>query len=230
MRIHADFSKPAVVIPADDDWVCSPESGVDRLMLDRIGEEVARATSIVRYASGSAFPRHAHPKGEEFLVLEGIFSDESGDYPAGTYVRNPPGTSHAPRSDGGCRILVKLRQFEPDDLEPVVANTKDLSAWTTINAVEARLDLYEFRDEKVAMQRFVAGTEFVFGAQGGAELLIVDGALIHDGRPLKAESWLRLPDGETTKLLAMKDTIIWLKTGHLGADSEFSVLHSQYDR
>ena len=65
-------------------------------MLDRIGDEVARATSIVRYAPGSSFARHEHAKGEEFLVLEGIFSDDSGDYPAGFYVRNPPGSGHTP--------------------------------------------------------------------------------------------------------------------------------------
>jgi len=229
MRINADFSKSAVIIPRDDDWVCSPESGVDRLMLDRVGEEVARATSIVRYAAGSSFPRHMHPKGEEFLVLAGVFSDESGDYPAGTYVRNPPGTGHAPRSDEGCRILVKLRQFAPDDLTPVVINTGDAVSWNTVSAEETRLDLYSFRTEKVAMHQLVAGAEFEFGGPGGAELLIVSGALIYDGQTLRDESWLRLPDGESTSLLAMTETSIWAKTGHLDPNSEFSVLHSQND-
>ena len=87
MRINADFSQRAIVTPADWCWVGSPESGVERMMLDRIGEEVARATSIVRYAPGSRFPRHEHAKGEEFLVLDGVFSDESGDYGPGAYVR-----------------------------------------------------------------------------------------------------------------------------------------------
>ncbi|MDH3442128.1 MAG: cupin domain-containing protein [Gammaproteobacteria bacterium] len=226
MRINADFSKPAVVVPRNEDWVCSPESGVDRLMLDRVGDEVARATSIVRYAAGSSFSRHTHPKGEEFLVLEGVFSDESGDYPAGTYVRNPPGTGHAPHSEHGCRILVKLRQFEPDDLEPVVINTNDVSAWTPVSDFETRLDLYTFRNEKVAMHRYVAGAEFHLGAAGGAELFIVSGALIYEGKALKDECWLRLPDGESAMIIAMKETCLWLKTGHLDVDSEFSVLHT----
>ena len=215
MRIHADFSKPALVIPRNEDWVCSPESGVDRLMLDRIGEEVARATSIVRYAAGSSFPRHTHPKGEEFLVLDGVFSDESGDYPAGTYVRNPPGTGHAPHSDNGCRILVKLRQFEPDDLQPVVIDTGNISAWTPVSELETRLNLYSFRNEKVSMHRYVAGAEFQLGADGGAELFIVSGALIYEGKPLKDESWVRLPDAESALMIAMKETTLWLKTGHL---------------
>lgn len=226
MRIHADFSKPALVIPRSDDWVCSPETGVDRLMLDRVGEEVARATSIVRYAAGSSFSRHTHPKGEEFLVLEGVFSDESGDYPAGTYVRNPPGTGHAPHSNDGCRILVKLRQFEPDDLAPVVIDTHDVSAWHSVSAHESRLDLYAFRNEKVTMHRYVAGAEFQFGAAGGAELFVVSGALIYEGKALKEESWLRLPDGKSATIIAMKETSIWVKTGHLDVDSEFSVLHT----
>ena len=98
-------------------------------MLDRIGDEVARATSIVRYASGSSFSRHEHAKGEEFLVLDGVFSDNHGDYPAGFYVRNPPGSGHAPFSKDGCRILVKLRQFDPQDLTPVVIDAGDRRLW-----------------------------------------------------------------------------------------------------
>jgi hypothetical protein len=128
MLINADFSLPAIVVPKDDAWQCSPESGVDRLMLDRIGDEVARATSIVRYARGSSFPRHLHAKGEEFLVLSGVFSDEHGDYPTGCYVRNPPGSGHSPFSADGCRILVKLRQFDAADLTPVVVKTRDVPA------------------------------------------------------------------------------------------------------
>src|SRR5690606_10081096 len=116
----ADFSVPAVVHAARLEWVASPSPGVHRRMLFRIGEEKARATSIVRYAPNSHFPRHAHPGGEEFLVLEGTFQDETGDFPAGTYVRNPPGTAHAPGSDAGCTIFVKLWQFREDDRDKVV--------------------------------------------------------------------------------------------------------------
>jgi anti-sigma factor ChrR (cupin superfamily) len=125
----------------------SPESGVDRLMLDRIGDEVARATSIVRYAPGSSFSEHVHAKGEEFLVLEGVFSDKSGNYPTGTYVRNPPGSSHAPHSVDGCRILVKLRQFDADDLTPVVIDSTDQELWLSADESIARLPLHEYGSE-----------------------------------------------------------------------------------
>jgi len=216
MLINADFSLPAVVVPKDDDWQCSPESGVDRLMLDRIGDEVARATSIVRYAKGSSFPRHLHAKGEEFLVLDGVFSDENGDYPGGTYVRNPPGSRHAPRSDNGCSILVKLRQFEPDDLMPVIINTNEGSLWQDAGDATLRLALHNFGNEHVEMRRIAAGKEIVLdGETGGAELLVVRGTLWFGPTRLRDASWLRLPQGSSEVLLAEQDTIAWIKTGHL---------------
>ncbi|HEY9660942.1 MAG TPA: cupin domain-containing protein, partial [Allocoleopsis sp.] len=102
MKLHADLSQRAVVVSEDLPWIDSPMPGVQRRMLERDGEEVARATSIVRYAPGSAFSPHTHGGGEEFLVLEGVFSDEQGDYPPGTYVRNPVGSTHTPSSREGC--------------------------------------------------------------------------------------------------------------------------------
>jgi anti-sigma factor ChrR (cupin superfamily) len=107
MRINADFTKRASVHAGAADWVQSPMPGVERRMLDRIGDEVARATSIVRYAPGTAFSPHTHSGGEEFYVLDGTFQDERGDYPAGSYVRNPPTSRHTPRSQAGCTIFVK---------------------------------------------------------------------------------------------------------------------------
>ena len=158
MRVNANFSKFALVVPCENDWVRSPESGVERLMLDRIGDEVARATSIVRYAQGSSFSRHEHAKGEEFLVLEGIFSDEHADYVAGTYVRNPPGSGHAPFSKDGCRILVKLRQFHADDLEQLVIDTNNADHWETYAQSNAEiLHLHSFKSENVQMVRLQAG-------------------------------------------------------------------------
>ena len=120
MRINDDLTKPVTVHSAALDWIPSPAPGVDRKMLFRIGEEKARATSIVRYAAGSAFPPHTHTGGEEFVVLDGIFQDEHGDYPAGSYIRNPPGTSHMPASAGGCSIFVRLWQFRAEDRDQTV--------------------------------------------------------------------------------------------------------------
>ena len=122
MRINADFSLRASVTPDAYRWVPSPQAGVERVMLDRVGAEIARATSIVRYAPQSSFPAHQHPGGEEILVLAGTFSDETQDYPAGWYLRNPPGSSHRPSSREGATIFVKLWQFDPADRTAVTIN------------------------------------------------------------------------------------------------------------
>ena len=123
MQIHADLSKPASARLEELPWRPSPDGSVRRRMLDRDGGEVARATSIVAYPAGSRFAAHRHDLGEEFLVLEGVFADEQGRYPAGTYVRNPPGSSHSPYSDEGCVLFVKLRQFALDDTRHVAIDT-----------------------------------------------------------------------------------------------------------
>lgn len=213
MRINAEFTEKAVVIPDDSQWIRSPESGVDRLMLDRIGEEVARATSIVRYAPGSSFPRHEHAKGEEFLVLAGVFSDETGDYPSGSYVRNPPGSGHAPFSANGCRILVKLRQFDPKDLRQFSVDTRDNTIW---DPTAKALLLHEFGNERVQMKRLAAGETLVISPQvHGTEILLVKGKLDEAGQQYPVETWLRFPKGRASTLIAIVDTLIWMKSGHL---------------
>ena len=119
MLLNSDFSQRAIVTPDDYQWIPSPQPGVERVMLDRIGREQARATSLVRYAPGSKFPAHSHPGGEEILVLDGIFTENGVDYPAGWYLRSPDGSSHQPSSRGGTTIFVKLRQMSADERQPV---------------------------------------------------------------------------------------------------------------
>ena len=220
MQIHADFSQPALAIAADQEWSQSPESGVDRIMLDRIGVEVARATSIVRYAPGSKFSRHEHAKGEEFLVLEGVFSDEHGDYSTGTYVRNPPGSGHSPYSKDGCRILVKLRQFDPADLSPVVIDTRDDALWLVNETGQhSTLILHQFGAENVQMLRLPEGSVYSSAVgKGGLELLVVYGTIVLAKQDLDVESWLRLPAGSDIHLIAKTATTLWMKTGHLPQD------------
>lgn len=186
-------------------------------MLDRIGDEVARATSIVRYAPGSRFARHTHAKGEEFLVLEGVFSDESGDFPRGTYVRNPPGSGHSPYSAGGCRILVKLRQFDPLDSRQFAVDTTNPALWESLaDGHSSQLPLHKFENERVAMLRSPQGTRLpISGSAGGVEIFLVDGLLALNGNSLPPETWLRFPAGAEINLLAATDSTVWLKQGHL---------------
>lgn len=214
MEINADFSKRVVVHSDKLEWRPSPMKGVERRMLDRIGGEVARATTIVRYAPGSKFSAHTHTGGEEFIVLDGVFQDEHGDFPAGTYVRNPPTTFHTPGSDEGCTIFVKLWQFDMGDRTQF---RKEMEAELG-NAVDgvASAKLYEDDRETVTYSKLDASATLTSEVAGGTELLVIDGALIVDGKILEKHTWLRLPEGQSLSAVAAGDGAkIWMKTGHL---------------
>ena len=212
MELTADFSQRVLLHTHDIPWKASPMPGVDRRMLDRIGNEVARATSIVRYAPGSKFSAHTHDGGEEFIVLEGTFQDEHGDYPVGTYVRNPPTTAHTPGASEGCTIFVKLWQFDPDDRTQFrVEMANDLSG----GAVQIQT-LHQDARETVRFVMLEPGATLDETPQGGAEILMITGSAIEGGDSLGKGAWLRLPEGAPLTLTAATDGAkLWIKTGHL---------------
>lgn len=218
MRLNADFSQRVVIRPEDYDWVKSPAAGVERMMLDRIGDEVARATTIVRFAPGSRFDAHTHGGGEEFFVLEGVFSDETGDYPAGTYVRNPIGTSHTPHTDPGCTILVKLHQFAPDDTTQFHVDTSSAAfAPGPVPGVEV-LPLHDVETETVQVQRWSPGARASAHTHpGGAEIFVLEGTFADDNGSYPTGSWIRLPDGESHAPFSDAGCLVYIKTGHLAA-------------
>lgn len=225
MELNADFSRRAVVHAAAAPWVASPAPGVERRLLDRIGDEVARATSVVRYAAGSRFPAHDHEAGEEFMVLEGVFQDERGDYPAGTYVRNPPGSRHAPASAGGCTIFVKLRQFAPDDLEAACIDTT-ARAFAPVPGrpgIES-MALFGRAGEAVAIERWAPGMPVTAPAADGLELLVLEGGFVDEGadgprsdghaEAFGRHDWLRLPRGSMLQARAgTSGCRVWVKRG-----------------
>ena len=196
MKIHADLNKRAVVYSADLPWILSPLAGVERRMLERDGDEVARATSIVRYGPNSYFDPHTHDEGEEFLVLEGVFSDEMGDFPAGMYVRNPPGSKHKPHSADGCTILVKLRQMDAADRNFVRIDTTAEEWRPGLNDGLSVMPLYERHSEHVALVRFAPGTHFGrHDHPGGEEIFVLDGVLEDEHGRYPKGTWLRNPPG-----------------------------------
>lgn len=218
MELHADLSQRALLATHALAWMPSPMAGVERRMLDRRGDEVARATSIVRYAPGSRFEGHVHGGGEEILVLEGTFSDEHGDYPAGTYLRNPAGSSHAPFSEQGCTLLVKLQQIHPADQHQLVIDTSN-TAWVPglVHGLEV-LPLHAFGSEHVALVRWAPGTVFqLHGHPGGEEILVLDGVFQDEHGTYPAGSWLRNPPGSVHRPWSETGCTIWVKTGHLPA-------------
>jgi len=214
MELNADF-KLRVVIHSDQiDWIASPMPGVDRRMLDRIGDEVARATSIVRYAPNSKFSAHTHSGGEEFIVLDGVFQDEHGDYPAGTYVRNPPTSSHTPGSEDGCVIFVKLWQFDRKDrtqFRKTMAEELD----APVNGISTAV-LHRDARETVSYSHLSAGAVFANSDEGGIEMLVIDGSISEGGEILGKGAWLRLPNDQGLNVTAGPDGAkVWIKTGHL---------------
>lgn len=219
MELNADFSRRVAVHAARIPWKPSPIPGVERRMLDRIGDEVARATSIVRYAPASRFSPHVHGGGEEFLVLEGVFQDEHGDYPTGSYVRNPPQSSHRPGSDTGCIIFVKLWQFDPEDRTPVRIDTRQAQFALDMDRSGVEyLPLFRDAREVVRLERWAPNAHIVLGAAGGIELLVLEGECVEEQEQFTSQSWLRLPPSSTLDAHAgPKGCKVWIKTGHLAA-------------
>lgn len=214
-RINADFSQRAVVHAGQMSWVPSPTPGVERRMLDRVGDEVARATSIVRYAPGSAFPAHTHGGGEEYFVLEGTFQDEEGDHPVGTYVRNPPTSRHTPGSQPGCTIFVKLWQFDPDDRQSLrVATAGRLAPDDADGPGVAAIELYQDDHERVRIEQWQPGGVIDVVSRSGLEWLVLEGSFTAAGESFLPWSWIRMPAGDGLKVqVGAEGARLWLKEG-----------------
>lgn len=219
MLVNADFSRRAVVEPHQYQWVSSPQKGVERVMLDRLGGEKARATSIVRYAPESYFPGHSHPGGEEILVLRGTFSESDEHFPAGWYLRNPPGSSHQPSSREGAVIFVKLWQMATDDSTRVRIDTCDPANWHVQDGRE-RCPLFANAAEQVCLLRLRPDEVLLPESVEGAELLILSGSVVADDQIYACGSWIRLPAGEYADLVAGPlGATVYLKTGRMGVET-----------
>lgn len=223
MKLNADLSLRASCNIHQLDWENSPSTGVQRLRLERDDDTppVERVTTVVKFAPNSSFSGHVHGGGEEFLVLDGVFSDQHADYPAGYYVRNPKGTGHAPHSDEGCSILVKLWQMRADDQQQLAINTRDTRLWQECHADKGAsgcevIHLFSADYESVCMMRWSAGScftglEFV----GGVEYFVLHGRFSDEDDTYYDGSWLRLPAGSTQTIKVLEDCTILRKTGHL---------------
>lgn len=218
MKLNADWNERVVVLTDDLPWIDSPLAGVQRRMLDRDGEEVARATSLVRYEPGSYFSAHTHGGGEEFLVLAGTFSDEHGDYGAGTYVRNPVGSSHTPYSKAGCTIFVKLWQMHPQDQQRVMISTTQAEWFPGLVAGLQVMPLHTYGTEQVALVKWAPGTNFQRHRHwGGEEILVLEGTFEDDQGVYPQGAWLRNPPGSIHTPFSRDGCIIYVKTGHLSS-------------
>ncbi|MBA5778526.1 cupin domain-containing protein [Stappia sp. F7233] len=217
MQINTDFDKRTSVHSEMLEWKESPMKGVSRRMLDRIGGEVARATTIVRYDPGSHFSAHVHTGGEEFIVLEGVFQDEHGDFPAGSYIRNPPESKHTPGSEPGCVIFVKLWQFDPKDRTHIRIDMNKLGAVPVQGRPGVSVSpLFKDEREDVRLEHWAPGADVTVDVDGGAELLVLEGGFEESGESFARHSWLRVPIGGKVVAKAGPDGAkVWIKTGGL---------------
>jgi len=213
--LNMNFAERIVIEAAAQDWQPSPAAGVWRKPLAREYREQGHATSIVRYEPGSRFNTHPHPKGEEILVLEGVFSDETGDYPVGTYLRNPPGSCHAPFSEQGCVIFVKLDQFDEGDQTTVRINTQQTD-WLPGQGGLQVMPLHDYNGEHTALVKWPAGERFLPHRHwGGEEILVLSGEFQDEHGVYPPLSWIRSPHLSEHHPFVTKETVILVKTGHL---------------
>jgi anti-sigma factor ChrR (cupin superfamily) len=216
MQLNTDLSQRVALDTSKLHWVPSPVAGVQRRMLARDGQEDARATSVVRYAPGSAFTQHTHPLGEEIIVLEGVFSDEQGDYPAGTYIKNPPGSSHSPYSVAGCTLFVKLQQMDAADSRRVVVRPSDQRWQPGLVRGLSVMALDQFDTTHTAWVRWAPGTFFNRHAHfGGEEIFVLEGTFQDEHGDYPASSWIRSPHGSVHQPYSQDGCLIFVKVGHL---------------
>jgi len=213
--LNMQLDESVVVNTNEMEWQPSPMAGVWRKPLTREAAEHGHTTSIVRFDPDSYFSEHKHPLGEEILVLEGVFSDEHGDYPQGSYLRNPPESSHTPFSRQGCVLLVKLDQFDNDDRETVFIDTSS-TTWLGGEGSAQIMPLHEFDHESVAMMYYPANSKILPHQHfGGEEIYVLSGIIFDDYGSYPAGTWMRSPHESEHCPYVEDEAIIWIKTGHL---------------
>lgn len=213
--LNMNFNERVVINTKQQNWQPSPKAGVWRKPLAREDKERGHATSIVKYDAGASFSEHDHPLGEEILVLEGTFSDHTGDYHQGQYFRNPEGFKHAPFSKNGCTILVKLHQFQADDNQHLLLDTQQ-EPWQAGYDLLQVMPLHSHKTESTALVFWPAGAKFKPHQHwGGEEIYVISGEFIDEFGRYPAGTWIRNPHGSQHNPYVEVDTLIWVKVGHL---------------
>jgi anti-sigma factor ChrR (cupin superfamily) len=215
---NLDFNQKLVFETQNMEWSPSPSPGVERIILEREFSESGRATSVVKYAPNTFFKEHFHELGEEIFVLSGEFVDENGIYPAGTYLRHPPGSKHSPGSYKGCLLFVKLGHFDPFDRQSVRIETNN-ELWHQGQGGLQVMPLHQFKTEGTALVKWPAGERFLPHRHwGGEEIFVLSGEFIDEHARYPEGTWIRSPHLSTHYPYVEKETVILVKTGHLLRD------------
>lgn len=218
--LHADRRKTVVIDTNQMDWQASPAPGVWRKRLELIGDtEKGMVTSVVRFDPGCGFPEHDHPFGEEVLVLDGVFADAFGEYPAGTMTLLPTGTRHRPWTKTGCTLFVKLCQYAGSDRPTRRIDTSDPAGWRPTWPGREVFDLFDEpgHAESIYLSRLAPGAEAPHHMhEGGEEVFVVSGELADENGRYRAGTWMRFPDGSSHRPRSDGGCLLYVKTGHLG--------------
>ncbi len=217
--LNGNLDEFVVVDTNDIPWTESPAGGVWRKRLHLVGStEKGQVTSLVRYDSNASFPEHDHPAGEEILVLDGTFSDEQGDWPAGTYLLNPEGSKHKPASKDGCHLFVKLRQYSGEDRKNISADTNSMT-WKSIAApgvmVKPMYAQAGYTDS-VCLERWSKGTDrgpVIYDE--GAEIFVMSGEFEDERGTYTEGCWLRFPKGAEHSPKSEDGCVLYVKQGGL---------------
>ncbi len=213
--LNMNFNETIIIDTRQQEWEASPVAGVWRKPLAREAAEHGHTTSVVRFEAGSYFSPHTHPMGEEILVLEGVFSDEHGGYPAGSYLRYPPGSSHKRFSKEGCVIFARLDQFDSDDNETVCIDTNS-SEWLPGHDKLQVMPLHEHNNESVALVKWPENAKSQPHRHfGGEEIFVVSGTFMDEWGSYQPGTWIRNPHNSEHFPYVQDETVIWVKTGHM---------------
>ncbi|MFD2176746.1 cupin domain-containing protein [Veronia pacifica] len=215
IETNVDFDKTVKIHGGETPFSPTPMKGVERMMFERRGDEVAiRATSVVRYAPESYFEPHAHPGGEEFIVLEGTFQDNHGNYPKGYYVRNPVCSTHRPFSDDGCEIFVKLAQLPPEEGKEQFIIDMNTAEWKKDSNKSCKLHLWESDYEHTDAFMFDAGYESETQLFNDvAEFFVIKGEVTVNGVSYPERSWLRFAEGTPVTISSENGATVYRKIG-----------------
>lgn len=213
--LNMNLDRNVRINTTESNWASTLQHGVYRKRLERELEERGHATSIVRYQPGASFNYHTHPNGEEIFVLEGEFSDQSGHYKKGTYLRNPPGSMHAPYSRRGCVLFVKLNQFLAGDSEQVCIDTNH-TPWLPGQGNLQVMPLHNYEGQHTALVKWPAMEHFQPHIHvGGEEIYVISGEFIDEYGRHPAGTWLRNPHMSSHNPFVEEETVILVKVGHL---------------
>lgn len=217
--INGDLSLRVMVDTRQMEWTPSPSGSVWRKRVHLVGPpESGQVTSVVRYEPNSTFPAHDHPDGEEILVLDGVFSDEHGDWPAGTFLLNPEGFRHRPFSKEGCILFVKLRQFAGRERRHVVVDTHQMSWEPTAIPGVTQKNLYQqpgFADHVLLEHWSPEAQPGIASYAEGAELFVLEGEFADEAGAYAAGCWLRFPAGSRHRPRTTRGCTLYVKKSGL---------------